>query len=504
MSDPGEGAAPVAAAAGRFTHNLLFTLGGQVAPGATAIVVLPFLARGFGEERLGMLAVVWAAVGYFSLLDAGLGRALTHIVAARREAGSADDLGAVVRLAWGALAALGLVGGGAIAWAAPGLAATLFNLPEHLVGETQQVLRLVGSIVPLLTMAVGARAVLEARHRFDLVNAVRVPLGVANYAGPALVLPFTSGLPAAVAVLLAARAVALAAFLWLAVREMPEILAIGRGPRAAALGGFLRASLWMTLSNLAGSLLVYVDRLVVGALVPVASLAHYAAPMELVTRLAVVPAAIGTVIFPSFSAAHPGHPTLVSGLFSRGVTCVFLGLFPPALLAAALAPELVGVWLGPGYVEAGAPVARWCAAGLLVHGLAFVPSALLQAGGRARLTAILQVIEVPLYVAALVWLTGSRGIEGAAAAWALRVAADAVVLFAASRRLLPDRQGLRRAAALGLGGTACLAAAMLPAEAAPRIWLAVGLLAAFEAVAARLLWPGAWASRRGARRGRPV
>jgi O-antigen/teichoic acid export membrane protein len=503
MSESRKRAASTPVVAGGFTRNFLFNLVGQVAPGATAVVVLPLLARGFGDERLGVLAVVWAAVGYFSLLDAGLGRALTREVAARAETRDADGLPAVVRTAWGALAALGLGGGLAISWAAPWLARTLFNLPDDLVAEVEQGLRLVGATVPLLTLAVGARAILEARQRFDLVNAVRVPLGVATYAAPALVLPFTTWLPAAVAGLLIARAAALVAFLWLAVREMPEILAVRRHG-SGAIGGFLRTSIWMTLANLAGSLLVYVDRVVVGALVPVAVLAHYAAPVELVTRLAVVPAALAAAIFPSFSAAHPAHPAVLGGLFARGVAWVFLGLFPPALLVAAFAPELLGVWLGPAYVEPGTPVVRWCAAGIFANGLAFVPFALLQAGGRARLTAILQVIEVPFYVAALVWLTASHGIQGAAAAWALRVGADALVLFVASRRLLPDRRGLGLAAWLGVGGAACLTAATLPAGTVARIWIAGGLLAVAAGAATRILWPHAWASVRGSSRGRPA
>ncbi|MDR7420161.1 MAG: oligosaccharide flippase family protein [Armatimonadota bacterium] len=472
---------------------MVFSLAGQVAPGATAVVVLPLLARGFGDERLGVLAIIWAAVGYFSLLDAGLGRALTHVVASRGHGGGEDGLPAIVRAAWVGLGGLGLLAGAAIAWAAPWLATVLLNLPEGLIGEVERTLCLVGAIVPLLTLAVGARAVLEARHRFDLVNAVRVPLGVATYAGPALVLPFTTSLVAAVAVLVAARLAALLAFLWLAVREIPQVLAPG-GRSGAVLGEFVRASAWMTLANVAGSVLVYVDRVVVGALVPVAALAHYAAPVELLTRFAVVPAALGAVIFPSFSVAHRGHPTLLAGLFARGVGYVFLGLFPPALLAATFAPELLATWFGPRYVEPGTPVVRWCAAGLLINGLALVPFALLQAGGRARLTAIVQAVEVPLYVVTLVWLTRRDGIVGAAVAGTLRIGVDALLLFGASSRLLPNRQGVGLAAGLGLAGVACVGVATIPAGVPARIGFAAGMLVAVAGLATRVFRPRAWTS----------
>ncbi len=46
--------------------------------------------------------------------------------------------------------------------------------------------------------------------------------------------------------------------------------------------------------------------------------------------------------------------------------------------------------------------------------------ALLHARGRTRVTAMLHLVEVPLYIATPLALTGAFGVSGAAIAWSLR------------------------------------------------------------------------------------
>ncbi len=70
----------------KLTHGLLagngmLNLVGQVLPLAIGLVVIPILVRDLGVERFGVLALIWLIVGYFSLFDFGLGKAITLVVA---------------------------------------------------------------------------------------------------------------------------------------------------------------------------------------------------------------------------------------------------------------------------------------------------------------------------------------------------------------------------------------------------------------------------------------
>jgi O-antigen/teichoic acid export membrane protein len=64
-------------------RNTLYNLAGQIVPLIAALFAMPGLLAALGAERVGVLALAWAVVGYFSIFDFGIGRALTKLVAER-------------------------------------------------------------------------------------------------------------------------------------------------------------------------------------------------------------------------------------------------------------------------------------------------------------------------------------------------------------------------------------------------------------------------------------
>src|SRR5258707_13937180 len=50
-------------------------------PYTTLFRSIPIITRALGDVRFGLLALMWAIIGYFSTLDLGLGRATTRFVA---------------------------------------------------------------------------------------------------------------------------------------------------------------------------------------------------------------------------------------------------------------------------------------------------------------------------------------------------------------------------------------------------------------------------------------
>ena len=78
---------PGLASGPRLARNTLWSLLGQGAPLLAALVTIPVLVRNLGTERFGILTLIWMVIGYFSVFDLGLGRALTKLVAAKLGAG---------------------------------------------------------------------------------------------------------------------------------------------------------------------------------------------------------------------------------------------------------------------------------------------------------------------------------------------------------------------------------------------------------------------------------
>jgi O-antigen/teichoic acid export membrane protein len=149
-------------------------------------------------------------------------------------------------------------------------------------------------------------------------------------------------------------------------------------------------------------------------------------------------------------------------LYGSSVRYLLLALFPIILVVVTLAQDGLKLWLGAEFAEHGFRVLQWLAVGVFINGLAAAPFAVVQGAGRPDLTAKLHLVELPVYLMTMYWLTNVRGIEGAAIAWTGRVTFDAIVLFILARQFVPIRSStqlqtlLLIAGALGTFGLATL------------------------------------------------
>jgi O-antigen/teichoic acid export membrane protein len=455
-------------------RNTIWNLIGNGVPLLVAFFCLPILVHGLGKERFGVLTLVWALVGYSGLFDFGLGRALTQLVARKLGAGAEQE---VASLAWTSLLLmllLGLVGASFLILLSPWLVHRILSVPTGLQRETLQSFYLLGITVPVVIITTGLRGLLEAHQRFDLVNMLRIPMGIISFASPLLVLPFSRNLFPVVGVLAAGRLMGCVAHLLLCFEVAPELRERIAWQRTAA-GPLLRFGGWMTVTNIVGPLMLTLDRFVIGALVSMTAVAYYATPYEAVTKLLVIPGAFLGVMFPAFCTTFVQDRNRALLLYKRSIKYIFLILFPVVVLVVALSQDGLNLWLGAEFAHNSARVLQWLAVGVFINSLAQVPFAMVQGAGRPDWTAKLHIVELPVYLAFL-WLSIHWwGIEGAAIAWTLRMAVDAGFLFILASRFLPGRVlgDLRSLLLLVLSGGVLATAVLIHGIVAKGIFLSV-------------------------------
>ncbi|MBI1787574.1 MAG: hypothetical protein HYR60_08500 [Acidobacteria bacterium] len=193
---------------GRLARHALWNFLGLASPMLMAVAAIPPLIRGLGVERFGVLTLAWTLIGYLSLFDLGLGRALTKLVA------DGSGTPGTVRTALALLGGLGAAGGLLMAAIANRLTGWL-HIPEALQAETVTALYLVAAAIPLVTLTAGWRGVLEARRRFGALGLLRAAMGILMFALPLGALRFSPTLPGMLLALWLARAASLAAHAWL-------------------------------------------------------------------------------------------------------------------------------------------------------------------------------------------------------------------------------------------------------------------------------------------------
>ena len=437
------------------TLNTIWNLVGQGAPLLVALFAIPLLIKGMGTARFGVLTLAWAVVGYFSLFDLGLGRALTKLVAEKLGAGQTADIPGLICTALLLMGVFGIIGALVAASISPWLVHSVLKIPHALQDEALRAFYLLALSVPIVIIATGLRGVLEAYQRFDLTNIVRIPLGIFTFLGPLIVLLFSNSLFPVVAMLVAGRLLTCGVFLLLCLRQV-SALRYNIRPQGTMIWPLISFGSWMTVTNIVGPFMTYLDRFFIGAIISVTAVAYYATPYEVITKLWLISGALIGVLFPTFSTTLAQDRARTARLFGRGMNYIFIALFPLSLIIVTLAPEGMTLWLGPKFADKSTFVLQWLAVGVFINSIAQTPFALVQGAGRPDLTAKMHLIELPFYVFTLWLLLGIYGIKGAAIAWVARVGVDTLILFVMVYWLLPNTKAFIRSSLLRIIIAVCI------------------------------------------------
>ena len=460
----------------------------QILPMAVALVSMPWLIRGLGTDRFGVMTLAWMVLGYFSLFDLGLGRALTQAVAEKLGRNESAEVPPLIWTALALMAALGAAGGCLVAGFTPWLIGSALKVPGPIQRESIGAFYVMAAALPTVILTTGFRGVMEAHQRFKAVIAIRTATSLAVLLGPLAVLPFTNNLAVVVGVVAVLRVVACVAHVVYCLRAIPGLRG-GLTGRFAPIRPLLKYGGWMTAVNIINPLMVQMDRFLIAAVVSTAAVAYYTTPFELITRAWFLSGSIVVVLFPAFATSYVGDRARTAAIFARCLRTVGVILFPIALGGVAVGREVLWMWVGGDFAIEGARVLQWLSLGVLLNGLAQVPSALIQGIGRPELTFKLHLIELPPYLLATWYLTVHHGIEGAALAWAGRTTLDLVLYFAAVGWVLPEGAASIRRAWRGVGAAlVVLAFAAVPLGLAYRlVVLIVGALAFAGVVWSRML-----------------
>jgi O-antigen/teichoic acid export membrane protein len=423
-----------------FTHsrllarNIFFNMLGQVAPFFAALLALPRIIDALGTDRFGILSIAWIMLGYFSIFDLGLGRAITKLVGEKLGAQNKSDIPGIV---WtGFLLALltGIIVALIVVLILPMLTFRLINIPAEIQGETFKAFLVLVLTIPLITSSASMRGLLEAYQRFGAINIIRTINGIYIYLMPLLVIQYTRSLVVISTTLAIGRIV-----LWvihlvfslytITIKKENIVLQTGLARKLLKLGG------WMSISNFISPIMMYFDRFFIGAWLSVAAVGYYAASFEVVTKVMLVSAAFARVLFPAFSTGYGGKTKNVNKLYINSIRLLGYILFPITIVVIIYANPGIDHWLGPVFAEKGAVVMQLLAIGVFFNAPGQIAFALVQAGGRADLTAKLHLAEVPVYLLVLWYTVNHFGIAGAAFTWALRLLLDTIILLCFAKNL---------------------------------------------------------------------
>src|SRR5277367_2679964 len=395
--------------------NFIINLLSPMTRVVVALVTVPLYLHHIGDARYGVMSIVWVLLGLFGFLDLGLSRAVTNALAKLRDAPQAHRA-RVLLTTFGLNLSIGIAGG-IVLYVFGGLMLKHFiSMPDQISAEVSRALPWIACLLPLTLISTAGAGALESRELFLLVNSIQVfamtlaqvaPVIAAIFVSPSL----TVVIPTAAASQALGAIAVLAAVYHLEGPFSLRAVDWGEARKLLGYGG------WMFATNVFYPALASADQFVIGSVMGVASVAHYAVPMGLVQRSVALPIALGRTLFPRMSSL-PGDAAHALGTGALSTMAYgFATICAPAMI---LSWTFFRYWIGADFATVAAPVAQVLFPGMWMGALSLVGFTLLQSQGSADVTGKLNIIAFVPFVAILWVLTQSFGIVGAATAWSLR------------------------------------------------------------------------------------
>ena len=424
----------------KIAKNSIYNILGLGLPMIAAIFCIPGLISELGEARFGLLTIIWAVVSYFGILDLGLGRSLTQFISSGKYSKHSKKLKNIISTGMYALFVIGLIGGIVMSLLSFYGIEFIKSIPN--LSEARLASVLIALSVPATIISSGYRGILEAHHKFDVINLIRVPSGIWTFASPLFVVMFWGNSLVLISIFLVLGRYftffALACYVY----KASNSYGFNKKIDLKLLRPLLTEGGWMTLSNITSQFMGFIDRILIGGIISASAVAFYVTPQEITNRLLIIPGSVTLVLFPILSAKFLSSKYQIKKLFTQSIKTIIAIIFPIAFSVGIFSNEILNLWVNQDFAEHSTLIMQIFTIGIVINSAAQVAFVLLQSAGLSKITAFINIIQLPIFIGILIFFTKKYGVEGAAYAWLARLTIDAIMMFFSVNQLFKNFNNL--------------------------------------------------------------
>lgn len=407
-------------------RNGLFNASGWFVTVLLSIISTPYFVSKLTLEGYGVYVLLTGLVGYYNLLDLGLGQAVVKFVAEYSAKGERTELNRSINAALTVQIILGLIGSVVgIVFADPFL--NLLNVPSalHQAGLTGLYACAGGFLVTMFTSTFSS--VLNGLQRYDITAKTNITMNSSLVVCIAAALYSGFGLQEAIFLTVAFALLTGIVYFILLKRLLidwrPSLqFSFSELKKLFSFSGFMFVS---QISNLFSSYLV---RVVISVILGPAAVTLYVIPAKLVGAFGGLLSSGFSVLFPAASAlgAVGDREKIRRGFVESSK--LFASLSVPILLLLSLFAEpVLAIWMGSDFAREGWVILRLISLAGLVGSLTTVPNSMTLGLGHSRIVAYFSILTLLSYLVSLPLLTLSLGVRGTA--WAMLVSTIPGVLL---------------------------------------------------------------------------
>jgi O-antigen/teichoic acid export membrane protein len=399
----------------KLLKNSLWSISAIAVPMVFALPALGIISRMLGVERFGLFTLIFALVGFASIFDVGLSRAVTREVALSKY--DKIRITNVLNTSSSVLLISGLVCLGICFYLNENIV-KLLNVSEEVSNDLNIALRCAYFIIPVFLLTLVRYAVYEGMQLFAFVSKVRILSNILLSISPLVFVFVDSTLYSAILGLLTARIISFVIIFYTSRKILAHSDCVLFD--TIIFRNLIKFGGWVTVSNLISPLMNYFDRFVLSNISGASLVAFYTGPAEAVSKLSSLPSAISKALFPSIAADESNNIYHLMLLLCLLASFVALPVF-------IFSDQIMIMWLGADFEKSGV-VLKILIIGFVFNATAQIPYTYIQATDKAHLTAAIHISEIIPYLVILYFFILNFGIIGAAAAWVIRVFVDLTLL----------------------------------------------------------------------------
>lgn len=401
--------------------NSFYNIIGFAIPTIIAIPSFGILARWLSIEEFGIFMLTFALVGYASIFDAGLSRAVIREISIFRF--NETEKSKIIGTASIVIFIMGLIAS-SILFLSSSLLAGFLKVSDEYTYVVIESFKVLSLVLPCYLLDLIWIGYLQGIERFSIVSIHKSISNSLIILLPVIFCIFDSSILYATYGLVTGRIISvILSFLF-----CQDVIYKSKFKfDFLVLKRLLRFGSWITVSNIISPMMVYFDKFLVSNLLGSQKVAYYAAPAEGVNRLVNIPIALTMALFPKINNAKTiGEQR---GLEKLSYTVISLICLPITIVGIVFSTEIMTIWMGVEYGIKSSLILKILFIGYYFNALAQIPYTILQSKGFSKSTAIIHAIEVIPYLSILYFSTKEFGLVGAAIVWSLRVFIDFLLLL---------------------------------------------------------------------------
>lgn len=406
------------------TYNLI----GFIVPMIVAIPALGILSRLLGLEKFGLFTLIFAIIGYASILDLGFTRAVVREIAINRD--NQIELKKILSTSTCVMFFLSIGISIIFLYNIPNIL-DLLNVSENSYADAKDAFFYLSFSIPLTFINQIWIACLEGNENFANITLQKIISGCCLSLFPIIFCLYSTSLTSAVLGILIGRIISLCiSFFYCRRVILSSKLYFYKNvfKRLISFGG------WLTISNIISPMMVYFDRFIVANILGSHQVALYTAPAEGISKATHIPFSLARALFPKLSSLkniNDGKKLEKQSYLMMVSIC-----FPMVLFVGLLAQHIMVLWMGPEFGGDDATVLRILLVGFFFNSLAMIPFTKLQAVGKVKLITFIHLAEIIPFFIVLYFLIQYMGIIGAAVGWSFRMISDFFIMFLFSKKFV--------------------------------------------------------------------